>query len=128
MDNYSYIRENYKKTVYSLSAAVKQTNDTSSDLLIDGLIQRFEFCTDFALKSMHEYMDIAGHTVDKSSKDILKKASQIGLIEHMHIWTQLIADRNTTSKIYDKSDAKRISNAVRYDYLTLFQGLAKKFS
>lgn len=128
MDGYNYIRENYKKTVLSLGYAVKECIGDPSDLMIDGLIQRFEFCSDFALKSCSEYLDTAGHRIEGSPKVILTKASEIGLIEDLDVWIKIMADRETTSQIYDKSAARRITSNVRHDYLEIFQALALKFS
>ncbi len=128
MVSYNYIRDNYKKTVLSLNTAVKECAGDPSDLMIDGLIQRFEFCSDFALKSCTEYLDTAGHRIEGAPKTVLTKAHQIGLIEDLDIWLNIVADRNTTSQIYDKSAARRISSNVKREYLTAFLLLAKKFS
>lgn len=128
MDSYNYIRENYKKTVVSLTIAVKECAGDPSDLMIDGLIQRFEFCSDFALKSCGEYLDTAGHRIEGSPKTVLTKARDIQLIEDLDTWTKIIADRNTTSQIYDKAAARRIASNVKHHYLVIFQALADKFS
>ncbi|MFI3253739.1 MAG: HI0074 family nucleotidyltransferase substrate-binding subunit [Eubacteriales bacterium] len=128
MDHYSYIRENYKKTVASLVVAVKECTGDPSDLMIDGLIQRFEFCTDFALKSCTEYLDTAGHRIEGTPKVVLKKASDIQLIDNLDLWFQIVADRETTAQIYDKSAARRIMSNVKRDYISLFQDLSKRFS
>lgn len=124
----NYIRENYKKTVLSLNTAVRECAGDPSDLMIDGLIQRFEFCSDFALKSCGDYLDTAGHRIEGSPKVVLTKANQIGLIDNLDVWLSISADRDTTSQIYDKSDARRIASNVKRDYLTAFLLLAKKFS
>lgn len=124
----NYIRDNYKKTVTSLALGVKECGANPSDLMVDGLIQRFEFCSDFALKSCGEYMDTAGHRIEGSPKVVLTKASEIGLIENLDLWLRISVDRNTTSQIYDKSDAKRIAGHVIDEYLAVFLALAKKFS
>lgn len=128
MDNYSYIRENYKKTVVRLSVAVKECATKPSDLMIDGLIQRFEFASDFALKSCGEYLDNAGHRIEGAPKTVIQKASDIGLIENKEVWLAIVADRNTTSQIYDKAAARKVAGHVQKEYLEVFQALAKKFS
>lgn len=128
MDNYNYIRENYKKTVYSLNLGVKECAGDPSDLMIDGLIQRFEFCTDFALKSCTEYLDTAGHRIEGTPKVVLTKAHEIGLVDDFDVWMRIVADRNTTSQIYDKAAARKIASNLKRDYLIAFLSLAKKFS
>lgn len=124
----NYIRDNYKKAVLSLNTAVKECQGDPSDLMIDGVIQRFEFCTDFALKSCCEYIDTAGHHIEGNPKIVLKKASDIGLVDSYEVWVNIVSDRNTTSQIYDKAAARRIFSNIKREYLTSFLMLAKKFS
>lgn len=128
MDNYNYIRENYKKTVVRLNVAVKECSTNPSDLMVDGLIQRFEFASDFALKSCGDYLDTAGHRIEGAPKVVIQKAADIQLIENKEVWFKILVDRDTTSHIYDKAAARRIAGNVQREYLVAFQALAKKFS
>lgn len=128
MDNYSYVRENYKKAVNSLTLGVKECREKPTDLMIDGLIHRFELSTDFALKACGEYLDTAGHRIEGAPKVVLTKAHTIRLIDDVDLWFAIIADRNTTSQIYDKIAARRVAENVRNIYLPHFIALAKRFS
>ncbi len=124
----NYLRDNYKKTVARLRIGVKECETQASDLKIDGLIQRFEFCFDFALKSCREYVDTAGHTNDGTTKSILTKASSIGLIGDLDLWLEIYADRESTNKVYDRAGARRIAEHIQKSYLYEFEILAEKFS
>lgn len=128
MESKNYVRENFKKNVRRLSAGVRECGNKPTDLMVDGLIQRFEFCTDFALRTCREYLDVAGHHIEGDPKAVLKKASDIGLIENHEIWMNIIADRETSAHIYDKASARKISNHIKQDYITVFQALANRFS
>ncbi len=112
MDNYNYIRENYKKTVVRLNVAVKECSNAPTDLMIDGLIQRFEFASDFALKSCGDYLDTAGHRIEGEPKVVIQKASDIQLLENKDVWIKILQDRDTTAQIYDKAAARRIAKNV----------------
>lgn len=124
----NYLRENYKKTVARLRSGVKECEADITDLRVDGLIQRFEFCFDFALKSCREYVNTAGHTNDGTPKSILTKASNIGLIGNLDLWLQIYADRETTNKIYDRAGARLIAEHIQKQYLYEFEILEEKFS
>lgn len=124
----NYLRENYKKTVARLRSGVKECDGQASDLKVDGLIQRFEFCCDFALKSCREYVDTAGHTNDGTPKSILTKASSIGLIGDLELWLQIYADRESTNKIYDRAGARRLAENIQKKYMNEFETLSQKFS
>lgn len=128
MANFSYIRDNYKKTVVSLRRAVEECENKPTPLMIDGLLQRFHFASDLALKSCSEYMDTAGHRIDGTPSVVLKKAHDIKLIEDFDVWTAIIADRDASSQIYDNFVAERIANNVKNKYLNAFQTLVDRFS
>lgn len=128
MDNYSYIRENYKKTIISLKRGLEECASNPSDLMIDGLIQRFEFACDLALKACSNYLDTAGHRIEGKPKTVLQKAHNIGLIEDLNVWNAIVTDRAATLQIYDKNTARRIATNLQNEYMTSFQALAKKFS
>lgn len=128
MDSYNYIRDNYKKSVVSLALAVKDCMVNPTDLMIDGLIQRFEFCADYAIKACGEYLDTAGHRIEGEPKVVFTKANDIRLVENLDIWLKIVHDRKTTSNIYDKASARRIATAVQNEYLAVFLALSKRFS
>lgn len=124
----NYIRENFKKTVIRLRVAVNECSSDPTDLMIDGMIQRFEFCVDFALKSCLDFLDTAGNHLNDTPMEILTTAKEAGLIDDYDLWFAIIKDKEASSQIYDKAAARKIARHIREDYLSVFQSLAKKFS
>lgn len=90
------------------------------DSVRDGAIQRFEFCTELAWKTMREYLLDQGYTNINSPKEVIKQAFAFGMIEDSKVWLELLNDRNLTSHIYDEATARAIFDRIESQYLPLF--------
>ena len=86
------------------------------ELLQEGLIQRFGYTHELVWKVMKDYAEYQGYTDIRGSRDAIRKALQIGLIEDKR-WMETIEDRNLTSHNYDDDVASEIyENMVRVYY------------
>ena len=78
-----------------------------SDLVYDGVIQRFEFCFELAwklLKSLLHHQGIEG----SSPRACIKEAHRAGLLTDGDAWIGMLEARNRTSHIYDQEDARAV--------------------
>lgn len=96
------------------------------DSVRDGVIQRFEFTTELAWKTMREYLIEQGFTngVD-SPKGVMRQAYACGLIHDEQGWLDLLTSRNLTSHIYDDDTAAKVFNKVQDSFCPLFHALIK---
>lgn len=92
----------------------------------DGVIQRFEFCTELAWKSTREYLLSEGYVDINSPKTVMKQAYADNLIEDEQAWLKLLYSRNLTSHIYDDNTATEIFHSIKDEYLSLFRKLIEK--
>ena len=105
---------NYCKAFAKLGQAVDivsrrlELADEVDELLQEGLIQRFEYTHELAWKVMKDYAEYQGYTDIRGSRDAIRKALQIGLIEDKR-WMETIEDRNLTSHNYDDDVAGLLS-------------------
>lgn len=88
-----------------------------------GIIQFFEMCFELAWKMVKDYLELEGFVDVKTPRAALKKAFEIGLIEHGHDWMDLLQDRNLTSHTYDERKATEMEQLVHHKYFPLFQAL-----
>ena len=86
----------------------------------DGVIQRFEFCTALAWKTMREYLLDQGYTEINSPKAVVKQAFAFGMIQDQQAWIDLLNDRNLTSHVYDEATAKVIFERIENQHIALF--------
>ncbi len=101
-----------------LSEALEDYKKLALDSIRDGVIQRFEFCTELAWKTTREYLIDQGYNegVD-SPKAVMRKAYSAGLIENEQGWIELLNVRNLTSHIYDEETAQRVFAMIQDDFL-----------
>lgn len=114
---------NYKKALAALNNAILDFDKTELLSVRDGTIQRFEFTTELAWKTVREYLLNEGMTDINTPKSVMKEAFAAGVIDDEQGWLQILNDRNGTSHIYDESQADAIFDRIRSKHITLFEKL-----
>ena len=107
-----------------LEEALAAYDETPTTVVRDGVIQRFEFCTELAWKAAREYLLDQGHVEINSPKSTLRQAYADGMVTDQAGWLKLLDDRNLTSHIYDEETAQRVFAMIQNDFLPLFRQLA----
>lgn len=116
---------NYRKALVKLNQAVKllseqiKREDVVDELLQEGLIQRFEYTHELAWKVMKDYAEYQGYTDIRGSRDAIRKALEMNLIDDKH-WMGTIEDRNLTVHNYDNEIASEIYENIMNVYSSLF--------
>ncbi len=112
--------------VARLAEGIDYCEIENTDLLRDGVIQRFEFCTELTWKSIREYLLDQGYTDINSPKSVLKTAFSDGIINDEQGWLDILNSRNITSHIYDEETSIIVYNKIKNVYLDLFNQLINK--
>ncbi len=99
---------------------VSDIDTDMKELINEGLIQRFEYTHELAWNVMKDYETYQGYNEIRGSRDAIRKALAIGLIDNP-LWLETIMDRNRTSNNYDESAANETQHAVVNKYLPLFK-------
>ena len=122
---------NYCKALAKLIQAVEllseqiKREEAVDELLQEGLIQRFEYTHELAWKVMKDYAEYQGYTDVRGSRDAIRKALEMGLIDDRR-WMETIEDRNLTVHNYDNEIASEIYENIMKAYSPLFVDFAKK--
>ncbi len=74
-----------------------------SDLERDGMIQRFEYTQELAWKLLKNYIEYQGEAQMGGSRDTIRQAFRLGLIENSEPWFDMLESRNLTSHVYDEA-------------------------
>ena len=112
------------QAVELLSEQIKR-EEAVDELLQEGLIQRFEYTHELAWKVMKDYAEYQGYTDVRGSRDAIRKALEMGLIDDRR-WMETIEDRNLTVHNYDNEIASEIYENIMKAYSPLFVDFAKK--
>lgn len=98
--------------------------DITDDIVVDGIIQRFEFTFEQSWKIMKLYLEDQG-VLDEAlaPRSTIKAAFKHKMISNGDIWIELMLDRNRTSHMYDESTAYEIVKRIREVYVFEFNNL-----
>lgn len=112
------------QAVERLEEALKDYGRYPLDSIRDGVIQRFEICTELAWKTAREYLIDQGYTDGiNSPKAVMRKAYAAGLLQEEQGWIDLLDARNLTSHIYDEATAQRVFSQITGRFCPLLRQL-----
>jgi nucleotidyltransferase substrate binding protein (TIGR01987 family) len=92
----------------------------------DSIVKRFEFTYEMAWKLMMSYEKDNGITELLGSKDVVRQAFAMSIIENGEAWLEMIDDRNKTSHLYDEEMAADVIDEIVHTYYPLFIELQRK--
>ena len=119
---------NFKSAVERLGEALVELENSSSSVVRDGVIQRFEFTTELAWKAVREYLLDQGFLEINSPKAVMKEAFSYGLIKNDEIWVQILNDRNLTSHIYKEDVSIEICTRIVATHFNELKALSKRLN
>ena len=92
----------------------------------DSLIKRFEFTYEMGWKLMMSFEKENGVTGMLGSKDVVRHAVALGLIENGEAWMDMIDARNQTSHVYDEDTAADVADSIIFTFHPLLLKLHEK--
>ncbi len=119
-----YHKENFKNATERLKEAL---NEEVTDIVIDGVLHRFEFTFELAWKTMKDYLEYQG-IIGKigSPREIIKEAFSVGLIENGETWIDMMLSRNTLLHLYDEETSREIYDKIKEEYIQEFEKIIEK--
>lgn len=115
---------NYKKALAQLTKFIDKGK--LNELEEQGLIQAFEYTHELAWNLLKDYLQDQGTQNINGSKDAVRAAFKVGLIEDGESWMDMITDRNRTSHTYNQSTAEEIAINIITRFFGLFVILREK--
>ena len=103
-----------------------QTERIQDELIKEGLIQRFEYTHELAWKVMKDYALFQGIQDVGGSRDAIREAFQLNLIDNGEIWMDMLSSRNKTSHTYNETTVNDIYQKIIRDYYPLFLSFNNK--
>ena len=128
MSKFNEKYENLQSAVKRLKAAISDYDKYHLDSVRDGAIQRFEFCTELAWKTIREYLIEQGYTDVNSPRSVMKTAFSDGLLKNESGWLEILESRNITSHVYDEKTAETVFDGIKNVFIPLFDELVEKLN
>nr|WP_319473699.1 nucleotidyltransferase substrate binding protein [uncultured Sphaerochaeta sp.] len=119
---------NYSRALSQLEAAVALAKQRPlSTLEQQGMIQSFEYTHELSWNVLRDYLKDQGTQQLYGSKDTVRAAFAVGLIQDGETWMEMIRDRNHSSHAYNLEVATAIVGRVTDSYINAFVKLRKTF-
>jgi nucleotidyltransferase substrate binding protein (TIGR01987 family) len=115
---------NYQKALAQLQKFIDK--GILSELEKQGLIKAFEYTYELAWNTLKDFLEYQGQTNIYGSRDAIRKAFELGLIDKGESWMDMLKSRDKTSHTYNEETAEEICRAVVDEYYLLFIQLKTK--
>ena len=93
-----------------------------------GLIKAFEYTFELAWNTLRDLLRSQGNATLLGSRDTLREAFRLGLIDAGETWMLMIQDRNLTSHSYNRATADAIAEQIVNGYLPCFKQLRQRLN
>lgn len=114
----------YKNAIDRLTEVVALNKQRSlNQFERDSLIKRFEFSYEMAWKLMMSYEKENGIFEILGSKDVIRQAFKLSLVNNGEAWLEMVETRNRTSHLYDEEMATDVMDEIIYTYYPLLMEL-----
>ena len=97
-----------------------------SELEEQGLIKAFEYTFELAWTTIKDFLEYRGQTDIYGSRDAIRKAFQLNLIDNGETWMDMIVSRKRTSHTYNRETAEETCRVIKNEYFALFGKLKEK--
>ena len=132
MNRFEQRKSDYKNALNKLEEALNENlenlSENAKQIIIDGVLHRFEFTFELAWKTIKDYLEYMGIT-DKtgSPRENIQEAFKQGLIDDGEIWIKIMLSTNELSHIYDEQTSRKIYDNIKNEYIKEFKKLEEKF-
>ncbi len=119
--------EHYTKALEQLEMAnVLYQTRTLSTLESQGVIQVFEVTQELSWKVLKDFLEFQGYDEIYGSKNAIRIAFNVGLLQNAEVWMDMIKSRNLMSHTYDEQEMLRIVELIFSEYRAEFETLKIK--
>lgn len=124
MERLKQRRDDFFNALERLQEALKEEE---SEIVIDGVLHRYEFTFELAWKTMKDYLEYLG-VIDKtgSPREVIQSAFKQGLIEDGEMWITMMLARNNLSHLYDEQASRNIYHDIKEKYVKEFTKLKER--
>jgi len=119
--------ENFNNAYHLLQEGFDEKPLSQMSLLEkEGLIQRFEYTTELAWKTLKDYLESRNVVFEEiTPRAVIREAFAAKVIQDGDIWMQILDDRNKMSHLYDFSIFEKILVRIQDVYLEKLGNLHK---
>lgn len=123
MTRYEQRKQDFENALSRLEESLEMK---TSDIVIDGILHRFEFTFELSWKTIKDYLELLG-IIEKtgSPREIIQSGYKQGIIKDGESWIKMMLARNSLSHIYDEETSRQIYLEIKDKFVGLFEDLKK---
>ena len=91
-----------------------------------GLIKSFEYTYELGWNVMKDFLIEKGNNEIFGSKDAIRQAFKLGIIDNGEAWMNMVNDRNRTVHTYDHENAEIVVNNILTNHISAFENFYAK--
>jgi nucleotidyltransferase substrate binding protein (TIGR01987 family) len=124
MDRLEQKKEDFFNAFERLKEALKEE---PTELVVDGVLHRFEFTFELAWKLIKYYMEYMGIVeITGSPRETIQNGFNQQIIEDGEEWIEMMVSRNSLAHTYDEKASREIYDKIKNQYVNLFEALKQK--
>ena len=124
MERYEERKQHFKKAISRLKEALLEGE---TDLVIDGVLHRYEFTFELAWKTLKDYLNYLGIEQNTGSpREIIQRSFENNIIENGDIWINMMLARNELSHLYDEETSREIYDDIKKIYILELDKVTEK--
>lgn len=124
MSRFEERKQDYNNALLRLKEAIEME---PNEVVIDGILHRFEFTFELAWKTIKDYLEYMGISEGTGSpRENIKLAYKHNIIEDGELWIEIMLARNSLTHLYDEKESRKIYENIKFKYLKAFQELSNK--
>ena len=111
--------EERKQDLINATNRLKEAlNEEENEIMIDAVLHRYEFTFELAWKTLKDYLEYLGITVNTGSpREVIKESFAHELISDGEIWIKMMIARNSLSHLYDEETSRQVYNEIKNEYI-----------
>ena len=112
--------------IYATNRLKEALQEEENDLNIDGVLHRYEFTFELAWKTLKDYLEYLGITVNTGSpREVIKESFAHNLISDGDIWIKMMLARNSLSHLYDEETSRQIYREIKNEFMDQIEKLVE---
>ena len=120
--------ENFRRAFDLLGEPIRRGVASLSALEQEGTVQRFEVTLELAWKTLKDYLEAEGLTVEPvTPRAVIKAAVAARILQDGKIWLDMLDHRNLLSHTYDEATFTDAVHTIQERYFPVFAALVAWF-
>ena len=101
-------------------------NEEESELMIDAVLHRYEFTFELAWKTLKDYLEYLGVSINTGSpREVIKESFAHELISDGEVWIKMMLARNSLSHLYDEETSREVYEEIKNEYIYQIEKLVE---